>query len=377
MVDRRRRRLERRLPVGRVARAARSSCDCIDFKPLADHRPARPTFAASGSGPKRSTGHDPSDAAATTAIRGFGRLMSAPASASFPSIGTTAQIVVAAGEALDGARIALEDELDRIDAACSRFRDDSELSEVNRRAGRWTDVSPAFEEALRVAIRAARATDGIVDPTLGKCLETLGYDHDFAAIDHAPATPVEAPHADWRAIELSPGRVRIPRDVKLDLGATAKALVADRAAARAFRETGSPTLVNLGGDISVAGSAPSGGWLVRIADDHRAPDQQDDPRVLIVDGGLASSSTTVRRWRRGAGEAHHIIDPATGESARVVWRTVSVAARTCVGANTASTASIVLGERALAWLAGLRLPARLVRSDGRIVTVGSWPLEAA
>ncbi|HLW17340.1 MAG TPA: FAD:protein FMN transferase [Actinomycetota bacterium] len=303
--------------------------------------------------------------------------MSAPASASFPSIGTTAQVVVADGEALDAARIALEDELDRIDLACSRFRDDSELSRVNARAGRWTDVSAAFEEALQVALRAARATDGIVDPTLGACLETLGYDRDFAAITHAPARPVEVPRADWRTIELLPGRVRIPRDVKLDLGATAKALVADRAAARAFNETGSATLVNLGGDISVAGPAPKGGWLVRIADDHRASVEPDDPRVLIVDGGLATSSTTVRWWRRGAAEAHHIVDPATGEPARVVWRTVSVAARSCVDANTASTASIVLGDRALAWLAGLRLPARLVRSDGRIVTVGSWPLEAA
>jgi thiamine biosynthesis lipoprotein len=303
--------------------------------------------------------------------------MSEPAAASFPSIGTTAQIVVADCGALEGARLVLEDELDRIDRACSRFREDSELSRVNRRAGRWTDVSDAFEEALQVALRAARATDGIVDPTLGACLETLGYDRDFASVTDAPARPVVAPRAEWRSIELLPGRVRIPRRVKLDLGSTAKGLVADRAAARAFNETGSATLVNLGGDISVAGPAPEGGWLVRIADDHRSLEHPGDPRVLIVDGGLATSSTTVRRWRTGAREAHHILDPVSGEPASVVWRTVSVAARTCVDANAASTASIVLGDRALTWLAGLRLPARLVRADGRVVTVGSWPLEAA
>jgi thiamine biosynthesis lipoprotein len=56
------------------------------------------------------------------------------------------------------------------------------------------------------------------------------------------------------------------------------------------------------------------------------------------------------------------------------WRTVSVAARTCVAANTASTAAIVRGERALAWLEGLRLPSRLVRQDGSVVAVANWPL---
>ncbi|HEV2686012.1 MAG TPA: FAD:protein FMN transferase [Actinomycetota bacterium] len=301
--------------------------------------------------------------------------MSEPASDTFPALGSTAQIVVAEAEALPSARVVLEEELDAIDRACSRFRDDSELMRVNRRAGRWTDIGPMLGEALQVALRAARLTDGVVDPTLGVCLETLGYDRDFPSIEHAEARSAVVPRGDWRRIELVSGRVRIPSHVKLDLGATAKALAADRAAARAYRDTGVAALVNLGGDISVAGPAPVAGWRVRIADDHRSREQ--GPEVLIADGGLATSSTTVRRWRRGTGEAHHIVDPATGEPARVVWRTVTVAARSCVDANTASTAAIVLGESTIGWLAAMRLPARLVGADGRVVTVGSWPLEAA
>ena len=302
--------------------------------------------------------------------------MSEPSSASFPSLGTTAQIVVADADALRVARQILEDELRAIDLSCSRFRDDSELSRVNRSAGGWTDISPGFEEALRVALRAADLTDGIVDPTLGASLETLGYDRDFDAIGDVPVGPVVATRDAWRAVEIEDGRVRIPTGVKLDLGATAKALASDRAAARAYRETGSGVLVNLGGDISIAGPSPDGGWCVRIAEDHRF-EQPDDPLIVMTNGGLATSSTMVRRWHRGDTEAHHIVDPSTGEAAHEVWRTVTVAARTCVDANTASTASIVIGKRAIAWLAGLRLPARLVGADGRIVTVASWPAEAA
>jgi thiamine biosynthesis lipoprotein len=92
---------------------------------------------------------------------------------------------------------------------------------------------------------------------------------------------------------------------------------------------------------------------------------------------LATSSTTVRRWRAGEADVHHIVDPRSGAPAEEVWRTVSVAARTCVEANTASTAAIVRGEAALAWLERCGLPARLVRRDGTVATTCGWPAEAA
>ena len=70
---------------------------------------------------------------------------------------------------------------------------------------------------------------------------------------------------------------------------------------------------------------------------------------------------------------HHIVVPATGLPAQTCWQTVSVAAASCVDANAASTAAIIRGERAPGWLATLRLPARLVRHDGTVQTVGAWP----
>jgi thiamine biosynthesis lipoprotein len=95
--------------------------------------------------------------------------------------------------------------------------------------------------------------------------------------------------------------------------------------------------------------------------------------IAIRDGGLATSSTKARRWQRGGDVLHHILDPRTGLPAEPVWRTVSVAAGTCVDANAASTAAVIRGRAALGWLARLGLPARLVDATGVVFTVAGWP----
>ncbi|HEX6539175.1 MAG TPA: FAD:protein FMN transferase, partial [Candidatus Dormibacteraeota bacterium] len=136
---------------------------------------------------------------------------------------------------------------------------------------------------------------------------------------------------------------------------------------------GAGVLVNLGGDIAVAGPAPAGGWRVRVTDDHAAPPDSPGQTVTIDGGGLATSSTTVRAWTAAGRSMHHIVDPRTGAPAAVVWRTVSTTAPTCVLANTASTAAIVLGRDAEDWLAERGVPARLVSRDGTVRHVGGWP----
>ncbi len=169
----------------------------------------------------------------------------------------------------------------------------------------------------------------------------------------------------------------MPPGTELDLGATAKALAADRGAAAAHAAAGCGVLVSLGGDVAVAGDAPAGGWPVRIADDHAAPLDTPGPTVALAVGGLASSGTAVRRWRAGGTELHHVVDPRTGRPAVTPWRTVTVAAATCVDANVAGTASVVLGDAAPAWLEERRLPARLAPAAGEPVCVAGWPAEAA
>jgi thiamine biosynthesis lipoprotein len=169
----------------------------------------------------------------------------------------------------------------------------------------------------------------------------------------------------------------VPKGVELDLGATAKALAADDAARAIAASLGAGVLISLGGDIAVAGPGPDEGWSVRIADDHAAPLGDPGPTVAIVNGGLATSSTSVRRWQTDRGEAHHILDPHTGLPAVTPWRTVTVAAANCVEANVAATAALVLGAEAVGFLADAGLPARLVRHDDSVVHVAGWPAEVA
>jgi thiamine biosynthesis lipoprotein len=301
----------------------------------------------------------------------------------FPALGTVASVLVTDPGARDDAAAMLAAELAAIDAACSRFRADSELSRLNRAGGRVLAISPLLTEALAAAIAAAQATDGDVDPTCGRSLVGLGYDRDFAEVRRAAGPPgiTVTPAAGWRAVHLDPQRrvARVPDGVLLDLGATAKALAADHAAVRIAEQAGCGVLVNLGGDIRVAGPPPAGGWHIGIADDADfgglPPGSRPAHAVIITSGGLATSSPLVRAWRRGTAELHHIVRPATGLPARTCWRAVSVTAASCVDANAASTAAIIRGERAPRWLASLRLPARLVRRDGTALAVAGWPAE--
>jgi len=295
------------------------------------------------------------------------------------ALGTSVHVVVTDPEHLDRAVATVERVVAAIDLACSRFRDDSELSRLQAGDGpHEAVVSPLLAQALAAALRAAELTDGAVDPTVGVAVRGAGYTVDFANLpaDGGPIPLEVVPVPGWRRINLFPAtrRVEIPDGVEVDLGATAKALAADLAAAEAAATmSGGGVLVSLGGDVAVAGDPPVEGWHIQIAEDSRAPITAEGETVAIRSGGLATSSTTVRRWRRGGVELHHIIDPATGLPAAGPWRTVSVVAGSCVDANTAATAAIVRGASATAWLEAARLPARLVDRSGAVIRVGGWP----
>jgi thiamine biosynthesis lipoprotein len=298
-------------------------------------------------------------------------------SETFSALGTTATLVVTEPTALPRSRRILDEVLADIDRSCSRFRADSDLSRVNDAGGQPVTVSPTLIDAIDVALRAARLTDGDVDPTIGKALRLLGYDRDFATVaaTGGPLSYVAERVPGWWTVDVdhTAGTVRVPDGVQLDLGATAKALAADRAAAAIAQDPGGGVLVSLGGDVAVAGPAPSAGWAVLVTDDHAAGPDAPGETVAIRTGGMATSSTAVRRWRRGDDAVHHIVNPATSHAADAVWRTVTVVAASCVDANIATTSAMVRGETAIDWLSGLTLAARLVRPDGTVVRIGDWP----
>ncbi|WP_086850803.1 FAD:protein FMN transferase [Amycolatopsis kentuckyensis] len=339
----------------------------------------------------------------------------------FPALGTTAELIVTDPTRLGDAVAVLREELAAIDAACSRFRVDSEISRLHAAAGHQVRVGPVLAEALAVALRAARLTGGLVDPTVGAAVRALGYDRDFALVAgerhaggigvagerHPDAIGVAGdrhpggigvagdrhpggigvagdrhtatvPAPGWHRILFDPVHrlVVLPRGVHLDLGATAKALAADRAARRIHATLGCGALVNLGGDLRAAGPPPAGGWQIALGDDHATAVTRPAATVALHrDGALATSGTARRRWRHGGRTVHHIVDPRTGDLPEARWRTVTVAAKSTVDANTASTAAIVLGGEAPGWLERRNLPARLAGVDGDVVTTPGWPAE--
>jgi thiamine biosynthesis lipoprotein len=298
---------------------------------------------------------------------------------SWNALGTSVHVVATDADGLGRATTAIADVLEDVDTAYSRFREDSELSRLNASAGRVVRVSPLLATAIDAAQRAARLTDGAVDPTIGQAIRVAGYDDDFSRIagtDRGPVTLRAWRVPGWRAIGFDRRSrvVLLPEGVELDLGSTGKALAADLAARAALNAAGGGgVLVSLGGDIASAGTPPAGGWRIHIAEDSRVAPDADGDVICLPSGGVATSSTTVRRWTRGSAVLHHIIDPQTSLPTTGPFRTVTVAAATCLDANIASTAAIVRGETAIDWLMLRNLPARLVENDGTIHYIGRWP----
>ena len=302
------------------------------------------------------------------------------------ALGTSVHVLTTHDDGLEAATTAVRDVLEDVDEAYSRFRSDSELTRFNGNAGRTIRISPLLATAIDAALRGARLTDGAVDPTIGRAIRVAGYDDDFSRIsDPHPTLPCDRGREIRLRAESVPGwqgvrldrRLRtvwLPHGVELDLGSTGKALAADLAAAAAMAAVGKGgLLVSLGGDIAIAGEPPSGGWRILVAEDSRVRPDGDGDVICVPAGGVATSSTTVRRWSRGGAALHHIIDPRTGRPTSGPFRTVTVVAATCLDANIASTAAIVRGETAIDWLTSCALPARLVENDGTIHYISPWP----
>jgi thiamine biosynthesis lipoprotein len=292
------------------------------------------------------------------------------------AIGTNVDLLVNNADS-EPARARAQEIIDRADASFSRFRADSELSIIQRNPGRKVEVSEMLGRAIDAALRAAELTDGLVDPTVGRVVRLSGYDRDFSLMSGATSAPHFEVVPGWRAIEWHSveRRLRLPRGVELDFGSTGKALVVDLAAQALLADlpAGAGALLSIGGDMRVVGTPPRSGWHVLLAEDSGMPHTSGGPVVAIHGGAMATSSTTVRRWRSHAEVVHHLIDPRTARPADGPWRTASVVAADCVDANTAATAAIILGATAADWLTRQHLAARLVSKTGALAYVGGWP----
>jgi thiamine biosynthesis lipoprotein len=296
---------------------------------------------------------------------------------------TTARLVVTDPATMSQALTLVQEELLAIELAASRFRPDSELMTLVRDADGAAELSPLLAELMEAALTAARESDGAVDPTLGSVLVGLGYDRDIDQVRRGdtrksttptPSVTVVRRRHGWRSLALADRCLRMPPGTQLDLGASAKAVAADRCARLVHDRFDTGVLVSLGGDIATSGPAPDGGWQVVVQD---LPSDVPQQITLAPGAAVATSSSAKRAWTQDGVRRHHLVDPATRLPAEGPWRSISVVATTCLRANTASTAAMVKGDEALAWLRTTGLPARLVSEQGALVTLGGWPREVA
>ncbi len=300
----------------------------------------------------------------------------------FTALGTTNRVLTTEPTVIAAAVLIAQDHLAELDAAASRFREDSEVSRLARRAADGPArafASPVLAAYLRAALRAAALTDGLVDPTVGSAVVATGYDADLDLVRArgpvlgsrapGPSTPVSVP--GWRSIVLDQAtdRVTVPQGCLLDLGSSAKGHAADTIARMLAERLPGGFLVSLGGDIAVSGTVPPGGWRVGVED----ADGRTVQVVTTTGQGIATSSTRLRTWTADGVTRHHIVDPRTGRTAEAAWAQVSCAGASALEANAASTAAIVLGPAAPDWLAAHAVPARLDALDGTVIVTSGWP----
>lgn len=263
-----------------------------------------------------------------------------------------------------------------VSLAVDRFRPDSDLSRINAAAGHLVPVSGRTIALVDVALDAAAETGGAVDPTVGAHLKGAGYVKDIEEIRGRKVLVDDRlndlPQADWTRVRVNHelGLVGVPAGMQLDMGATSKAWTADVAAHYITNSFNTGVLVEIGGDVAVAGLKKNP-WQILVSERAGEPGQ----RIGLTRGGLATSSTTARSWHIAGKEVHHLIDPRTGAPADGEFRTATVWAPSALEANVASTAAIILGDEAPAYLLDLGLAARLVDKDGHVTTLGDWPAQ--
>ncbi len=288
-------------------------------------------------------------------------------------MGTTVE-VLAPGESLRPALGVVQRVFRTWDESLSRFRPKSELSALNRVAGRAFAASELLFVVTERALLWAKITDGTFDPTLLRQIEQFGYSRTFAEIgtggDVPPASGEVAAGGGWRLVEMDPERrlITLPDGVGLDLGGIAKGMAVDAALDALVAAGIGCALVNAGGDLAVRGLPPGeASWPVGL---EGVPGEA----LLLRRGALATSGTRRRRWLQAGAKRHHLLDPATGYPAVQELATVSVVAASCEEADVAATAAFIRGKAQGAELvAGLGLAGLFVTEAGEVTRAGNWP----
>jgi thiamine biosynthesis lipoprotein len=273
----------------------------------------------------------------------------------FHAMGTEMELLVDAddaGAALDSA----EAEFHRLEALLSRFRDDSELSRLNRDGS--IEAGPDLLRIVELALAARDRTGGRFDPTVHDAVVAAGYDRSFEDIDPESHVRCQAPAVAGGTVSVDGSRIALDEGVRLDLGGIGKGYAAERAAE--LLALAGPCLVNAGGDVATRG----GSWPVGV-------ETADGALTLELAGAaLATSGRDRRRWRRAGRELHHLIDPRTGAPAETDLLRVTVVAPDAVEAEVAAKSLFLAGADAAQAEADAAGIAAVLTTETRTVLAG-------
>lgn len=257
-----------------------------------------------------------------------------------------------------------------VEGRLSRFREDSELCQLNASPGQPFNASPLLLRVLSEAVAAARGSNGYFDPTVLDAVEASGYRKSFDEIGEGIVALRAGSAADYTRVEMtSDGRIVLRDGVRVDLGGFAKGWTVDKAAG--LMRGIDTWVINAGGDLLAKGAGPDGeGWVAGVEDPFQPG---TDIGVLFVrDTALATSTTMRRRWRTHEGWAHHIIDPRTGEPAETDLASATVEAPTVAEAEVLAKTVLLMGRaQGLAHLERRSRRGLLITNDGSLCRAGA------
>ena len=279
------------------------------------------------------------------------------AEVAFRAMGTSCRVLVYGDAAAELAELGRR-RVELLEERWSRFRPDSELNRLCARAGDGpVEVSSDLATLVAVMREAWEWTDGLFDPTVLRAMCDLGYDADFATVVARQAVncvvPTPCPGMAEVDVfiqdEADRGLVTLPAGVGIDPGALGKGLAADIVVDELMSAGPRGVLVDLGGDIVLAGAPDDDAWSIAIADERRSGVLDVFTWMPPVSHlAVATSSTMRRRWADGR---HHVIDPRTGDVARGDLAQATVVAAQGWQAEAAATCALILGSEAgTAWL---------------------------
>lgn len=268
-----------------------------------------------------------------------------------------------------------------LESRWSRFRPDSELNRLAAYSGVPVVVSRDTFMLVERAVRGWEETGGRYDPTVGDAVSAIGYDRSFELLgdrveDRGPRAAVpRVPGCSGIELDEVVRAVTLPPGVSIDPGGIGKGLAGDMVVAELLDSGASGVLVDIGGDLRVAGEPPDGqAWLIAIEDPRDTA--RELARVALLDGAVLTTSRAWRSWSAGGREVHHVVDPATGDaSGSDVMSATVVAGEGWWGEVLAKAAFVAGAEEGAALVAAAGATGVLVATSGVVHEIegfGAW-----